>query len=130
MTALVIGANGYLGSHVTRQLAAAGEDVRVMVRAAANTIGMQMAGSSLGGSLIPGLVGVLARRFSLEVIPICLFVFFALLFATVEAAGQLGFVQDTTRIQTHEHRSRRLLLFAEKTVLIGQRQVNPRTLHG
>ncbi|HEX5145220.1 MAG TPA: NAD-dependent epimerase/dehydratase family protein [Mycobacterium sp.] len=35
---LVIGANGYLGSHVTRQLVSAGEDVRVMVRANANTV--------------------------------------------------------------------------------------------
>ncbi|GAB3222180.1 NAD-dependent epimerase/dehydratase family protein [Mycolicibacterium hippocampi] len=40
MTSLVIGANGYLGSHVTRQLVAAGEDVRVMVRDGANTIGI------------------------------------------------------------------------------------------
>ena len=32
VTALVIGANGYLGSHVTRQLVADGQDVRVMVR--------------------------------------------------------------------------------------------------
>lgn len=40
MTALVIGANGYLGSHVTRRLVAAGEDVRVMVRKGANTIGI------------------------------------------------------------------------------------------
>lgn len=40
MTALVIGANGYLGSHVTRQLVADGQDVRVMVRAQANTIGI------------------------------------------------------------------------------------------
>jgi dihydroflavonol-4-reductase len=40
VTALVIGANGYLGSHVTRQLVAAGQDVRVMVRAGANTIGI------------------------------------------------------------------------------------------
>ena len=35
---LVIGANGFLGSHVTRQLVAAGEEVRAMVRKAANTI--------------------------------------------------------------------------------------------
>lgn len=35
---LVIGANGFLGSHVTRQLVDAGEDVRVMVRPNANTI--------------------------------------------------------------------------------------------
>jgi dihydroflavonol-4-reductase len=38
--ALVIGANGYLGSHVTRQLVADGHDVRVMVRPKATTIGI------------------------------------------------------------------------------------------
>ena len=38
MTSLVIGANGFLGSHVTRKLVAAGEDVRVMVRDGANTV--------------------------------------------------------------------------------------------
>ena len=40
MTVLVIGANGYLGSHVTRQLVNDGADVRVMVRDGANTIGI------------------------------------------------------------------------------------------
>ena len=35
---LVIGANGFLGSHVTRQLVAAGHQVRVMVRDNASTI--------------------------------------------------------------------------------------------
>ncbi len=40
MSALVIGANGYLGSHVTRQLVGDGQDVRVMVRDGANTIGI------------------------------------------------------------------------------------------
>lgn len=34
---LVIGANGFLGSHVTRQLVAAGHEVRAMVREGANT---------------------------------------------------------------------------------------------
>jgi nucleoside-diphosphate-sugar epimerase len=34
---LVIGANGFLGSHVTRQLVADGAEVRVMVRSTANT---------------------------------------------------------------------------------------------
>jgi len=34
---LVIGANGFLGSHVTRQLVAGGADVRAMVRPKANT---------------------------------------------------------------------------------------------
>ncbi|MCP9274643.1 NAD-dependent epimerase/dehydratase family protein [Mycolicibacterium arenosum] len=37
---LVIGANGYLGSHVTRQLVNDGHDVRVMVRDGAGTIGI------------------------------------------------------------------------------------------
>ena len=37
---LVIGANGFLGSHVTRQLVADGDQVRVMVRPNANTIGI------------------------------------------------------------------------------------------
>jgi dihydroflavonol-4-reductase len=37
---LVIGANGFLGSHVTRQLVAGGHEVRVMVRPNANTIGI------------------------------------------------------------------------------------------
>ncbi|WP_163720798.1 NAD-dependent epimerase/dehydratase family protein [Mycolicibacterium psychrotolerans] len=39
MRVLVIGANGYLGSHVTRQLVEAGQDVRVMVREDAVTSG-------------------------------------------------------------------------------------------
>jgi dihydroflavonol-4-reductase len=37
---LVIGANGFLGSHVTRQLVADGHEVRVMVRPNANTMGI------------------------------------------------------------------------------------------
>jgi len=37
---LVIGANGFLGSHVTRALVDAGEDVRVMVRPNADTTGI------------------------------------------------------------------------------------------
>jgi dihydroflavonol-4-reductase len=37
---LVIGANGFLGSHVTRKLVADGHEVRAMVRPNANTIGI------------------------------------------------------------------------------------------
>lgn len=40
MTVLVIGANGYLGSHVTRQLVDAGEDVQIMLQPNASTIGI------------------------------------------------------------------------------------------
>ena len=40
MTKLVIGANGFLGSHVTRLLVGDGHDVRAMVRAGANTMGI------------------------------------------------------------------------------------------
>ena len=40
MTDLVIGANGFLGSHVTRQLVSAGVDVRVMLRRSATTVGI------------------------------------------------------------------------------------------
>src|SRR3954451_21871802 len=36
-TKLVIGASGFLGSHVTRQLVEAGENVRVMVRPTSST---------------------------------------------------------------------------------------------
>lgn len=37
---LVIGASGFLGSHVTRKLATAGEDVRVMLRRTSSTAGI------------------------------------------------------------------------------------------
>ena len=56
-----------------------GTSRRVEARFAANTIGMQMAATGLGGALIPSLVGVLARRASLEVIPVCLVMLFAAL---------------------------------------------------
>lgn len=54
-----------------------GTSARVGVRFAANTIGMQMAAGGLGSAIIPSLVGVLARQTSLEVVPVCLAVLFA-----------------------------------------------------
>jgi fucose permease len=63
-----------------------GTSRRVEARFAANTIGMQMAATGLGGSLIPTVVGVLARRVSLEVIPICLVVLFLSLFGLYRVA--------------------------------------------
>jgi fucose permease len=53
-----------------------GTSQRVGVRFAANTIGMQITMTGLGGALISGLMGVLARRLSLEVVPICLLALF------------------------------------------------------
>jgi len=54
-----------------------GTSGRVGEHFAANTIGMQLAAGGLGAAIIPGLVGVLARRTSLEVIPLCLMALFA-----------------------------------------------------
>lgn len=54
-----------------------GTSGRVGVRFAANTIGMQLAAGGLGAAIIPSLAGVLARRTSLEVIPLCLMALFA-----------------------------------------------------
>ena len=73
-----------------------GTSRRVEAQFAANTIGMQMAATGLGASVIPSLVGVLARRVSLEIIPVCLVVLFLALFGLyrvamsgrVEAAAQ------------------------------------------
>ena len=49
-----------------------GTSQRVGVHFASNTIGMQIAATGLGTAIIPSLLGVLARRFSLEMIPFCL----------------------------------------------------------
>jgi fucose permease len=57
-----------------------GTSRRVGVHYAANTIGMQMAVTGLGASLIPSLMGVLADRFSLEIVPVCLSLMFLTFF--------------------------------------------------
>jgi len=57
-----------------------GTSQRVGEQNAANTIGLQMASTGLGGALIPSLMGILARQFSLEIIPICLVIVFISLF--------------------------------------------------
>ncbi len=63
-----------------------GTSRRVGASFAANTIGMQMAATGLGGSTIPSLMGVLARRSSLEVIPLCLALLFLALFLLYRVA--------------------------------------------
>lgn len=57
-----------------------GTSQRVSELHAANTIGMQMAATGFGVAVIPSLMGVLARRLSLEAIPICLMVVLLALF--------------------------------------------------
>ncbi len=74
-----------------------GTSRRVGTHMAANTIGMQMAVTGLGASLIPSLVGVLARRYSLEVIPVIL----TLAYLTLFALYRLSMM---TRIQTQIQR--------------------------
>ena len=46
-----------------------GTSQRVGAHFAANTIGLQMAAAGLGTAVIPSLLGVLARQFSLEIVP-------------------------------------------------------------
>jgi len=58
-----------------------GTRARVGDRHAANAIGMQMAATGLGAAVIPGLMGVLARRISLEVVPVGLLAVYAALLA-------------------------------------------------
>ena len=57
-----------------------GTSSRVGDHYAANTIGMQMTATGLGTVVIPGLMGVLARQVSLEVIPVMLLAVYAGLF--------------------------------------------------
>ncbi len=57
-----------------------GTKTRVGDLYAANTIGMQIAATGFGTAVIPGLMGVLARQISLEVIPVCLLAVYAGLF--------------------------------------------------
>ena len=54
-----------------------GTRLRVGDDFAANTIGMQMAATGFGTAIIPGLMGVLALRVSLEIIPVGLLVVYA-----------------------------------------------------
>lgn len=53
-----------------------GTSKRVGDQFAANTIGMQMAAGSLGVVLVPSLFGVLARWYTLEIIPVALIILF------------------------------------------------------
>jgi fucose permease len=66
-----------------------GTRTRVGDRHAANTIGMQMAATGFGAAVIATLMGVLARRTSLEVIPVGLLAVYAALAACYVVAMRL-----------------------------------------
>ncbi len=53
-----------------------------------NAIGIEMAGASLGGALLPGAVGYLAKQLGLGVIPACFVAIALLQFVTHEALTQ------------------------------------------
>lgn len=57
-----------------------GTSSRVGAKHATNTIGLQMAGSGLGGATISALIGVLAQNISLEAIAVSMVVLYALLY--------------------------------------------------
>lgn len=65
-----------------------GTSHRVGAYFAANTIGMQMAATGMGAAVIPALMGIFARRISLEVIPICLLIVYAGLFGLYVLAAR------------------------------------------
>jgi fucose permease len=65
-----------------------GTKTRVGDHFAANTIGMQMAATGFGTAVIPTLMGVLARRTSLEIIPIFLLAVYAGLLGFFILAGR------------------------------------------
>jgi fucose permease len=70
-----------------------GTRTRVGDHHAANTIGMQMAATGLGATAIPGLMGILARRISLETIPVFLLVLYAGLLAVYVLGTRSGRIQ-------------------------------------
>ncbi len=67
-----------------------GTKTRVGDQYAANTIGLQMTATGFGTAVIPSLMGVLARRISLEVIPVILFAVYGALFAAYFLAARLS----------------------------------------
>lgn len=58
-----------------------GTSARVSPKFAANTIGFQMMSAGIGGALLPTLMGIFARRISLETIPVFIFVLLVVLLA-------------------------------------------------
>jgi fucose permease len=77
---LSVGVIGYAIAPIFPALMS-GTSQRVGAQFAANTIGLQMAATGLGTVILPSLLGVLSRQFSLEIVPVCLIVVFIVLFS-------------------------------------------------
>ena len=71
---------------------------RVGPRFAANTIGIQIAAMGAGGATIPSLCGIMAKRFSLEAIPVFMIILIIILtfsnLYSVKAANAVGQFED------------------------------------
>jgi hypothetical protein len=76
-----------------------GTSRRVDIRFTANTIGLQMTATGLGTAAIPSLMGVLARQFSLEIIPVCLMAVFAMLLGLYMLAARVGPKADSASVR-------------------------------
>ena len=79
-----------------------GTSTRVGNNFAANTIGMQMASAGLGMAIIPGLMGVLARQISLEIIPVCLLAVYAGLLGLYLLAARYSNSRAATTLTSNE----------------------------
>lgn len=73
-----------------------GTSQRVGAHHAANTIGMQIGAAGLGGAVLPGVAGVLARNISLEVIPVFLVAVIAILLGLYTYSHHLISPVETT----------------------------------
>lgn len=80
-----------------------GTRIRVSDNYAANTIGMQMAATGIGAALIPGLLGVLARQLSLEIIPVGLLVIYAALLGCCVLAVKYPIAKDHADLRGRGH---------------------------
>jgi fucose permease len=79
-----------------------GTSMRVGDHFAANAIGMQMAATGLGTAIIPGLMGVFARRVSLEIIPACLLAVYAGLLGLYLLSAKYSNSQASTALTSSE----------------------------
>ncbi|MGI6366812.1 MAG: MFS transporter [Anaerolineae bacterium] len=80
-----------------------GTEQRVGARHAANTIGLQMTATGLGTMVVPSLMGVLARRVSLETIPLFLLLV-CLALAAAYGLAVLASHRSTVTARAHEGR--------------------------